>query len=423
MSGINPTATYQQTNFTTQTGTVYKTNIDGNNIVAQRVVDNLAVHAQATQNMTVVVDPGHIFQGATLTEIGAQTTLALTNASTTATVGNATGISNGMVVIAAAGVTNNATITISGTTVTLSTAATTTATVGASFCQVTSVIAAPAGNPRIDRIIANRNTGVIAIVTGTPAATPVAPAITSGSVPLSQILLQTSSTSITNSMITDERDTAALGRGTAGEYNVGTAANNVVQLDGAAKLPAVDGSQLTNVGGGLKLLYAVTVSGATNVPFNSTYITSAYNRYVLKFDSLYGSGNADLYLTVSTNNGSTYLSSNYNATGIIMNIGSPGVNGGAPSGVAQLQLTLGNGNGVSSTTTNVASGSIEFSAPAASAQINFVWDMIGATGASTQTMFRGAGGNSGTTPINNIKIAPASGTITGNFQLYGFQKA
>ena len=28
---------------------------------------------------------------------------------------------------------------------------------------------------------------------------------------------------------------------------VGTSANNVVQLDGSAKLPAVDGSQLTNI--------------------------------------------------------------------------------------------------------------------------------------------------------------------------------
>lgn len=40
----------------------------------------------------------------------------------------------------------------------------------------------------------------------------------------------------------------ASGLGTAAYLNVGTSANNVVQLDGSAKLPAVDGSQLTNVG-------------------------------------------------------------------------------------------------------------------------------------------------------------------------------
>ena len=38
-----------------------------------------------------------------------------------------------------------------------------------------------------------------------------------------------------------------LGLGTAATQAVGTSANNVVQLDGSAKLPAVDGSQLTNL--------------------------------------------------------------------------------------------------------------------------------------------------------------------------------
>lgn len=38
-----------------------------------------------------------------------------------------------------------------------------------------------------------------------------------------------------------------LGLGTVATLNVGTSANNVVQLDGSARLPAVDGSQLTNL--------------------------------------------------------------------------------------------------------------------------------------------------------------------------------
>lgn len=49
----------------------------------------------------------------------------------------------------------------------------------------------------------------------------------------------------------DDADAAAqratLGLGTAATLNVGTAASNVVQLDGTGKLPAVDGSQLTGV--------------------------------------------------------------------------------------------------------------------------------------------------------------------------------
>lgn len=40
---------------------------------------------------------------------------------------------------------------------------------------------------------------------------------------------------------------ANLGLGTAAVLNVGAGANNIVQLDGAGKIPAYDGSQLTNV--------------------------------------------------------------------------------------------------------------------------------------------------------------------------------
>lgn len=38
--------------------------------------------------------------------------------------------------------------------------------------------------------------------------------------------------------------------GTASAEDVGTSAGNVVQLDGSARLPAVDGSQLTGIAGG-----------------------------------------------------------------------------------------------------------------------------------------------------------------------------
>lgn len=50
----------------------------------------------------------------------------------------------------------------------------------------------------------------------------------------------------------------ALGLGTAAQLDVGTTANKVVQLDGTAKLPAVDGSQLTGI-----VASVVDVTGAT----------------------------------------------------------------------------------------------------------------------------------------------------------------
>ena len=49
---------------------------------------------------------------------------------------------------------------------------------------------------------------------------------------------------------TDAAARTALGLGTSAVLDTGTTANKVVQLDANAKLPAVDGSQLTNTGGG-----------------------------------------------------------------------------------------------------------------------------------------------------------------------------
>ena len=64
--------------------------------------------------------------------------------------------------------------------------------------------------------------------------------------------------------------------GTAAAEDVGTSAGNVVQLDGTAKLPAVDGSQLTNLPSGASTLGALTdvdVTGVANtnvIKYNST---------------------------------------------------------------------------------------------------------------------------------------------------------
>lgn len=56
---------------------------------------------------------------------------------------------------------------------------------------------------------------------------------------------------------------ATLGLGTAATLNVGTSANNVVQLDGSAKLPAVDGSALTGLPGGTPSGSLVAYAGAS----------------------------------------------------------------------------------------------------------------------------------------------------------------
>ena len=62
----------------------------------------------------------------------------------------------------------------------------------------------------------------------------------------------------------DDADAAAqrttLGLGTAAVANTGTSAGNVVVLDGSARLPAVDGSQLTNLSTGATAGFAVAMA-------------------------------------------------------------------------------------------------------------------------------------------------------------------
>ena len=64
---------------------------------------------------------------------------------------------------------------------------------------------APASNPRIDRIVLNPQTDAILIVSGSEAASPVAPPVPAGYLPLARITLIPGITVITNAVITDER--------------------------------------------------------------------------------------------------------------------------------------------------------------------------------------------------------------------------
>lgn len=135
-------ATFAQPDRTVDNGTVYTTKIDAAFKVVAEVAQDYAVHELATPNMTVLIDAGKMWDGKTLTSNTQQTS---------------------------------------------------------------ATIVAPTTNPRIDRVVIDSITGVASVITGVQAASPSAPAITIGKIPIAQILLQTTSTTITDSMITDER--------------------------------------------------------------------------------------------------------------------------------------------------------------------------------------------------------------------------
>jgi hypothetical protein len=89
------------------------------------------------------------------------------------------------------------------------------------------IVPAPVTNPRIDRVVVDAKTGDASLVNGVEAATPVAPEIPSGTLPVARVRLPAGVTAITNDMITDERDLSPLAQPTgsliaARQYIAGT---------------------------------------------------------------------------------------------------------------------------------------------------------------------------------------------------------
>lgn len=96
-----------------------------------------------------------------------------------------------------------------------------------------------------------------------------------------------------------------LGLGTAATQNVGTSASNVVQLDGTAKLPAVDGSQLTNLSAGS--VTAEQLRGTDN-PHIGAYPNQSFLVIDNPFNSAMLGANSDGTISLITSTGAENLS-------------------------------------------------------------------------------------------------------------------
>lgn len=143
-------ATFTQPDHSTQGGTTYKLAINNCIAVLERIGRRFAPRELSTPGMQVRVEAGALFVAGVLLEVAAQST---------------------------------------------------------------AVITAPTTNPRIDRVVIDQYTGAASVVTGTEAASPAAPDIPAGTLPVCRVALATSTTAITNALITDERVLLVFGGG------------------------------------------------------------------------------------------------------------------------------------------------------------------------------------------------------------------
>lgn len=128
---------------------------------------------------------------------------------------------------------------------------------------------------------------ILALISGLTAATNKGIYFTSGSA------MATFDLTAAGRALLDDADTAAqratLGLGTGAVLNFGTGANELVRLDGSARLPAVDGSQLTNLSQGTTIFDGNLSSGATQ---DFTWSAGAYNSLKGSIRNMAHSGSA-----------------------------------------------------------------------------------------------------------------------------------
>lgn len=210
-----------------------------------------------------------------------------------------------------------------------------------------------------------------------------------------------------------------VGIGTASPANPLTVNGIIQSLTGGFKFP--DGTTQTTAatgsGSAPVLLATVNASGASSVSFGSSYITSAYNKYVIEYDSLLASTSGEhLELQVSSNNGSTWKTAGYAYAGYGYDV-TAGTIYSASSSAAYLDIA--NGQTLTATANNFASGTIKFATPSGSGKTIFDYRITGYD--SGDAIFSSSGGGSYNTAgsINAIQIIMQSGTISGNFHLEG----
>ncbi len=204
---------------------------------------------------------------------------------------------------------------------------------------------------------------------------------------------------------------------------VGTSAGNLVKLDGSAKLPAVDGSQLTNLPGGSYVrLGKVSVTNQATLDITAGF-TSAYETikiFLRGVRSPAGVGTG-LNMRFSANNGSSYVSNaNYHFVRRTVDYGTtPTVTETGFPNPTTIELFV----GVQNSATNVVDLEItlhDVRSTSRHKSFTFVGSLNGQNGKSIS----GAGSYSiAANIIDAVRFYLHTGNITGEAEYYGLKNS
>jgi hypothetical protein len=202
--------------------------------------------------------------------------------------------------------------------------------------------------------------------------------------------------------------------------DTGSAANKVVQLDSSAKLPALNGSQLTNLpatGAVWNLLSAQEAVGVAQVDFTSL-ITNTYKNYALVVDNIRKDTDSSVNFRMSSNNGTAFDagSTDYRSATIGINSNGNELASNSGSGTASIQISAINLSGDG----DHAMSLVMFLYDPLDANVtsHFAWQVFASNG--LLNLYNGAGKRDQVGAHNAIRIFAASGLFTqGTFKLYG----
>lgn len=205
-----------------------------------------------------------------------------------------------------------------------------------------------------------------------------------------------------------------------GDQSVGAGQDNyVMTYDNASGLVSLEVA--TGGGGGLVFLSSATASSSASIEFTSL-IDSTYEMYAIMFDGIYaGTDDSYLLLQVSTDNGSTWVSSGYMYGNVRSNMYSSGVTGENSTSAAHLPVTTTAGTvQIGNDATQAANGLLFLQG------VNDTSARTSLSGTTTNTNTGGennvyvSGVYDATTAVNAIRFTMDSGNIAaGTITLYG----